>query len=227
MLTTLEQKIDPSNAVLITVDVQNDFCNPSSFPAKYGGRDVSMYQKMIDGLLILVDSARAVGLPIIHVRYEETPWSFSDVQKENRMRSKRRRASKLPHRDYDICAPGSEGAEFYRIKPDPKDIIVTKYRFSAFFQTNLHLILSSLRRKSLIFCGGGTNICVESSVRDAFQMDYYCVVVSDCTPTGQGEEAHKASLSNIEHYFGEVASLEQVLKIWNVKQASQITATST
>ena len=54
MPTNLDQKLSPDNAALITIDVQNDFCNPESPPAKLYGRDVSMHLRMIDGLLELV-----------------------------------------------------------------------------------------------------------------------------------------------------------------------------
>lgn len=214
MLTTLEEKLDRAHAAIITIDVQNDFCNPDSDPAKFKGRDVSMHMKMIDGLLELVDEGRSAGIPIIHVRYEDTPWSLSDAAREQRWRQKGRREAGVLNSDYALCVPGTPGAEFFRLKPRPEDIIVTKHRYSAFVGTNLDLILRSLGRKSLIFCGGSTNICLESTLRDAFMLDYYCVVVSDCSPTPWGEEAYRVSLNIIALAFGEVITLKQARDIW-------------
>jgi ureidoacrylate peracid hydrolase len=214
MLTTLSEKLDPRHAALITIDVQNDFCNPEAFPAASQGRDVSMHMKMIDGIVELVDRAHAAGVPVVHVRSEETPWSLSDPQKELRLRQKARRASGKKNFDYVLCAPGSFGAEFFRIKVEPADLVVTKYRYSAFIGTSLDVLLRGTRRTSLIFCGGGTNMCLESSVRDAFMLDYYCVVVADCSPTPWGEEAYRASLENIDLAFGEVVNLREVTKVW-------------
>jgi len=220
MLLTLEEKVDPANAALLTIDVQNDFCNPEANPAGFSGRDVSMHMKMIDGIVELVEAARGAGLPIIHVRYEETPWSMSEVAREQRRRQKARRAAGHLNFDYDLCVPGTFGAEFFRIKPQPQDIIVTKYRYSAFIGTNLDLVLRSLGRRSLVFCGGGTNICLESSVRDAYMLDYYCVVVGDCSPTPWGLDAYKASLANIDLAFGQVITLEQALSVWENQKPS-------
>lgn len=218
MLATLEEKLDPANAALLTIDVQNDFCNPGATPARSAGRDVSMHLKMIEGILQLVDEGRNAGVPIIHVRYEDTPWSVSEAAREQRARQKGRRDAGLLNSDYALCVPGTFGAEFFRLKPQPEDIIVTKHRYSAFIGTNLDLTLRSLGRKSLIFCGGGTNICLESSVRHAFMLDYYCVVVSDCSPTPWGEEAYRASLANIDLAFGEVITLKQALSLWEKKR---------
>lgn len=221
MLTTLAQKFDPRYAALITIDVQNDFCNPEAFPAASQGRDVSMHMQMIDGIVELVDRARLAGVPVIHVRAEEAPWSMSDVQKEHRLRQKARRAAGKMSFDYPLCAPGSFGAEFFRIKVEPTDVVVTKYRYSAFIGTPLDTILRSTGRSSLIFCGGGTNVCLESSVRDAFMLDYYCVVVADCSPTPWGADAYRASLENIGLLFGEVVNLQDVATVWKRSSAKE------
>lgn len=119
--------------------------------------------------------------------------------------------------DYALCVRGTFGAEVFHLKPRPQDIIVTKQRYRSFIGTNLDLILRALSQKSLIFCGGATNICLESSVRHAFMLDYYCVVVSDCSPTPWSDEAYKATLANVELAFGEVITLKQALLVWEKK----------
>ena len=140
---------------------------------------------------------------------------MSDASNELRLRQKVRRQAGLRNIDYPLCQPGTFGAEFYRLTPEPTDIIVTKNRYSAFINTNLDLILRSLGRKSLVFCGGGTNMCLESSVRHAFMLDYYCVVVADCSPTPWGEEAYRATLENIELGFGQVIDLAEAFDVWD------------
>ena len=143
MLTTLADKLDKRHAVLLTVDVQNDFCNPEAFPAKQGGRDVSMHVAMIDGILELVDRARCAGVPIIHLQNIEAPWTTSEVMKEQYLRNKARRTKGKLNFDYPICAPGSFGADFYRIKVESQDLVVVKHRYSAFIDTELDLVLRS------------------------------------------------------------------------------------
>lgn len=214
MLTTLAEKISPQHAALLTIDMQNDFWNPEAAPAKLHGRDVSMASAMIDRLLELVASARAAGLPIIHVRHEEPAWAMSDASNELRSKHKARRAAALPNLDYRLCEPGTFGVEFYRLKPEPDDIVVTKHRYSAFIGTNLSLVLRSLNRKSLVLCGGSTNICLDSTARDGFMLDYYTVVVGDCSATAWGEIAHRTALRNIELGFGQVVDLADVREVW-------------
>jgi ureidoacrylate peracid hydrolase len=214
MLTTLTDKLDPRHAALITIDVQNDFCNPEAFPAKSQGRDVSMHMQMIDGIVELVERARLAGVPVIHMQNIEAPWTMSEPMKELRLKQKARRAAGKLNNDYPLCAPGSFGAEFFRITVEPQDIVIVKHRYSAFIGTQLDVVLRSTGRRSLIFCGGGTNLCLESSVRDAFMLDYYCVVVADCSPTPWGLEAYRASLENIEVAFGQVVNLRDVAAVW-------------
>lgn len=214
MLTTLKQKVAHENAALITIDVQRDFWDPEAAPAKYHGRDVSGAKAIMQNLLDLVDAARREGLPIIHVRNEEPEWAMSDASKELRWRHKMRRQANLPNLDYALCQPGTPGAEFYLLEPAPHEIIITKHRYSGFIGTDLNLALRSLNRKSLIFCGGSTNICLESTVRDGFMLDYYCIVVDDCSASAWGEKAHKNALENIELGFGQVVSLQDVCTTW-------------
>lgn len=216
MLTTLAEKLSPEHAALLTIDVQNDFWNPEATPAKLHGRDVSGAVEMMDRLLQLVARARAAGLPIIHIRHEEPAWAMSDASKELRLRHKSRRQAGLRNMDYELCQPGSPGADFYRLRPEREDIAVTKHRYSAFIGTNLDLVLRSLNRKALIFCGGSTNLCLESTVRDGFMHDYYCVVVGDCSATPWGKEAHLASLQTIELGFGQVVTLADAFKAWDL-----------
>jgi ureidoacrylate peracid hydrolase len=214
MLSTLADKLDPRHAALITIDVQNDFCNPEAPPARSQGRDVSMHMQMIDGIVELVERARLADVPVIHMQNIEAPWTMSEAMKEQRLRQKARRATGKMNFDYPLCAPGSFGADFFRITVEPQDVVIIKHRYSAFIGTQLDVVLRSTGRRSLVFCGGGTNLCLESSVRHAFMLDYYCVVVGDCSPTPWGPDAYRASLENIELAFGQVVNLQDVAAVW-------------
>lgn len=215
ILKMLEEKLAPGNAELFTIDVQNDFCNSEAPPAKMYGRDVSMHVQMIDGILRLVDEARRSGLPIIHILNEEPAWSVSKALQEQRQRRRAKRSIGFVDNEYSICHPGTFGADFFRLKPEPQDLIVRKHRYDVFIGIDLDIILRSLNRKSIVFCGGATNICLKSTVRHSFILDYYCVVVGDCSPTPWGEKAYQALLENIELGFGQVVSLNQTIEAWS------------
>jgi len=201
MLTTLKEMVDPKHAALLVVDVQNDFCHPEGVLAKQG-RDITLIREMVPRLLSFIDQAKLFNLPIIFIKVSHSRWEDSPV-----WLSQKRPFEKL------VCSEGSWGAEFYKVVPQEADRIVTKYRFNAFIGTDLDLILRSRGIKTLIMTGVATNVCVESTARDGYQRDYYIVFLDDCTATYSLEE-HKATLFNIDRYFGTVATSDQVVKAW-------------
>jgi ureidoacrylate peracid hydrolase len=205
MLTTLDEKVHPDNAALVIVDVQNDYCHPDGATAR-NGQSTAMAQAMVPALQRLLAEARRVGVPVIFVRMAQTQATFSEVQREQRQR----RGSRVP-----VCTEGTWGAEFYEVAPAPGDLVVTKHRYSAFIGTDLDLILRSKGIKALIFAGVATNVCVESSARDAFMLDYYVVFMKDCSGCSAGPDAHAATLANIERSYGVVTSSEEVFACWN------------
>ena len=203
VLTTLEEKVDPSRACLLVIDVQNEFCARSGAFHRTG-HAVDLVEAMVPNLLELIDRARAAGCPVIFVRaiYDEhhlaPNWRDPDI---------------LCDLSVPRCRSGSWGAEFYRVEPRPDEIVVTKHRYSAFIETELDVVLRSLGVETLILTGVATNVCVESTARDGFMKDYYIVVVDDCTGTSS-ETAQQATMENIRNYFGRVASSAELVKAW-------------
>ena len=96
------------------------------------------------------------------------------------------------------------------LTPEPGDHIVSKHRYSGFFQTELDGVLRGLGATHLLVTGCTTSVCVESTVRDAMFRDYSCIVLEDCTaePIGAGlsRTNHEASLLVVETLFGWVSS---------------------
>ena len=99
-----------------------------------------------------------------------------------------------------------------RAARDPRDPIIEKCRYSAFFCTELELLLrTQLDVKNIFFAGVTTNVCVESSLRDAFQLGFNAFLLSDCTATFT-PEYQRLSEALIAFVFGEVLTLEQLKK---------------
>jgi ureidoacrylate peracid hydrolase len=143
-------------------------------------------------------------------------WYLSDAWLEQ---AERRRGGS--YTEHEVCAPGSWNFEFYgEVQPLATEPIVTKHRFSAFYNTDLDTILRSNGIRTIVATGVATNVCVETSVRDAFVRDYHVVILEDATATYSPEEA-AASLATIDRYFGEVAASEQVIKIWEQSQGAR------
>jgi ureidoacrylate peracid hydrolase len=205
----LEQLIDPGQAALIVVDMQNVFCDSKGAFAAHGGNP-SMIQEMAPRLRQLLQAARQVKLPIVHVRTHHSDWTDSSSWLG-------RHAT-----NYRMCFPGSWGADFYPgfepnvngdWAPGSHEYVVTKHRYSGFVGTDLDLVLRSRGVRAVIMTGEATNVCVETTARDAFMRDYYVAFVSDCTATGV-KEAHDATLYTIGKHFGTVATSEEILATW-------------
>jgi ureidoacrylate peracid hydrolase len=209
----LAQLVDPRHAALIVVDMQNDFCDSDGALAR-SGADPRLIQAMAPCLLRLVEVARGIGLPIIHVRTEHSPWTDSAAWLGRHHGSPR-----------TVCYPGTWGADYYpgfepRIdggrKPGSHEFVVTKHRYSGFVGTELDLVLRSHQIRSVIMTGEATNVCVESTARDAFMRDYLVAFVSDCTAS-TSQAAHDATLFTMGRHFATVAASDEILASWSAR----------
>ncbi|TDF92515.1 cysteine hydrolase family protein [Paenibacillus piri] len=201
----MNQHLDPRESALIIVDVQNDFCHEEGACASMG-RDVSGAQAIVPAIEALIGEARRQDIPVVFIQMTQSEHTVSEAW------AKRPRPS--GHTDpLAICRKGSWGAEFYKLVPQPGDIIVEKHRYSAFIGTELDMILGNLNRKSLIITGVATNVCVESTARDGFMLDYHVTVVKDGS-AGYSQELHESTFQNIEACFGLALHSSEVLEYW-------------
>jgi ureidoacrylate peracid hydrolase len=211
MLTTLKQKVDPRNAALIVVDVQNDFAaNGGAFDLE--GLNITLFQEMIPRLVKFIDEAREAKIPVIYIQnsYNSVQnWYLSDAFLEQAARKRKGSYTQRP-----VAVKGTWGWEFYDgIKPLPNEMVVAKHRFSAFVDTDLDLILRSKNIKALVMTGIATNVCVETTARMGFMKDYHIVVVGDCCAS-YSRHLHETALENIETIFGQVVTAQDVVKCW-------------
>jgi ureidoacrylate peracid hydrolase len=208
MLTTLREKVDPARAALLVVDMQNDFVHEEGALAMNGG-NVAPTQAIVPALNALIAEARVSGTPVIFIRAAHSEWTTSEVGREKRL-----------GRRFAVCVEGTWGCDFYGVAPLAGDCIVTKHRYSAFINTNLDLILRAQGIETLIMTGTATNVCVESTARDGFMLDYYVVFLADCTGTGD-PYLHEATLKNIGRAFGTVCSSRDVIQEWSKSRVPQ------
>jgi ureidoacrylate peracid hydrolase len=204
-LRTLSEQVDPKVAALLVIDMQNDFCHPQGISGKRG-RQLTMSIEMAPRLEAFIKQCRHADMPVIFVKTIHYPWTDSP--------SWVRRLDK--DSGDSVCRPGTWGAEFYAgIQPEEGEIVITKHRYSAFLGTNLDLILRSSGIRSLLISGVGTNVCVESTLRDGYMRDYYIVLLEDCVGA-TNQELHQATLRNVTLHFGTVSNSNEVLKLWKV-----------
>ena len=210
MLRTLSEKVQPEHAAVLIVDVQNDFCAEGGALHREG-RDVSLAQAMVPRLARFLDAARAARVPLVWIRNvynTDANWYLSEVWLEQAMR--RRKGNYVEH---PVCQPNAWNGDFYGVRPRPDEVIVTKHRYGAFESTDLDLTLRSRGIRTVIMTGIATNVCVETTARQAFLRDYYVVFTEDCTATYDLAD-HEATLRNIDSFFGQVVAAEKIVACW-------------
>ena len=193
-----------SESVLIVVDVQNDFVHDGGVFGK-AGLELSAMQASVDRLLLLIDAARAAHVPVIFIKTHHDSWNNSPAFDD---RSVKQTAGA------EICATGTWGADYYRVQPTVLDYEVIKHRYSAFVGTTLEVVLRSLGRSTVLVTGVTTNVCVESTVRDACMRDYRAVLVADCAGAPTKDE-HESAVHNVRTYFGSVTDSTSLVAGWS------------
>lgn len=196
--------ISPSHSAILVIDNQNDSCHPDGIYAK-SGRDISLRQRAAHNTAQFIIEARKYKVPIIFIKVNHNQWTNSPAW-----------LSKQRSGGPQACKEGTWGEQFYAVQPLPGEAIVTKHRYSAFIATDLDMILRSQRIKTLIATGGGTQACVEATVRDGFMLEYMIVVVSDCCGTPSIEE-HEPALKRMANLFGTVVESGELLRAWSAR----------
>jgi nicotinamidase-related amidase len=105
-------------------------------------------------------------------------WYLSEVWLEQAMRRRRGAYLSIP-----VCEPNAWNGDFFQIVPRADEVVVTKHRYGAFESGDLDLVLRSRGIRTVVMTGVATNVCVETTARQAFLRDYYVVLTSDCTAT--------------------------------------------
>jgi ureidoacrylate peracid hydrolase len=114
-----------------------------------------------------------------------------------------------------VCVANSWGADFFEdVRPLATEAIVSKHRFSAFHNTDLETILRANGIRTVVLGGCATNVCVETSAREAFLRDYYVIIAEDGT-AAYSLERHEATLTIMDLYFGEVVPIADVVSHWD------------
>ena len=194
---TLKWEFERDRAVLMVIDMQNDFVLEGAV------MEVKEAKYQLPKIQTLIKNCRGLGVPIIYT-IQETDAVFCPLE-----------ILSFPHLKDTGIRRGTPGQQIVsELAPEPDDIIIHKRRFSAFYQTDLEIILRNIRGSSapadtIIICGTVSNICCESTARDAFFRDYKVVFGADiCSANTQ--EAHNATLANME-IFGRTMNCMDII----------------
>ena len=201
----------PQQSALIVVDMQNAYASQGGY-LDLAGFDVSATRPVIDNINTAVAAARAAGMLII---WFQNGWDDQYVEaggpgspnyhKSNALKTMRQR----PELQGKLLAKGGWDYQLVdELTPQEGDIVLPKPRYSGFFNTPLDSILRSRGIRHLVFTGIATNVCVESTLRDGFFLEYFGIVLEDATHQAGPAFAQQAALLNIETFFGWVSDVE-------------------
>ena len=195
------RKIVPA---LIVVDMQNGFVSKGGSYDKLG-MNTSNYRKIIPKLKDLIEFCRSKEIPIFYTEAVKEASGIDLLTKiHNFLPKSRQERLKFP-----ICIRGTwDGVTLDKLKPKKNDHVVIKRRDSAFQDTELRVWLQSEGINLLVFTGIDTSICVETSLREGFNIGYDVALISDATASGI-KEHYKTTLERVRDYYGLVMSTER------------------
>ncbi len=204
---------DPARAAVVVVDLQNGYASPGGYRDLIG-RDIGPAALVIENTNRILDPARKAGMTVVFLQNGWDPelreaggvdspnWHKSNPLKL--MRSRPELRGKILTRgswDYDLVDA---------IRPRPDDLIIAKPRYSGFTGTDLDALLRDRDIRWLVFTGIATNVCVESTLRDAYFREYFCLLVEDATQQSGPTFVQQATVHNVETFFGWVTTTDNV-----------------
>lgn len=201
----------PEQTALIVVDMQNAYASSGGY-LDLAGFDVSATRPVIERIRVAVEAARAAGIQIVWFqngwddRYVEAGGPGSpNWHKSNALKTMRQQ----PELEGSLLAKGTWDYQLVdQLTPHPDDIVLPKPRYSGFFNTALDSMLRSRGIRHLVFTGIATNVCVESTLRDGFFLEYFGIVLADATYQAGPPFVQQAALFNIETFFGWVSDVD-------------------
>ena len=170
---------DPVSTALLLIDMQRDFLEPGGF-GEMLGNDVSLLRGAIEPCRRVLEAARAAGLMVVHTR-EGHRRDLTDAPASKLARGRLETGIGDPGPMGRVLVRGEPGhdiiPELYPIDGEP---VIDKPGKGAFYETDLHLVLRNRAIRTLIVCGVTTEVCVHTTVREANDRGYDCLVLADC-----------------------------------------------
>jgi nicotinamidase-related amidase len=207
ILGTLEERIAPQHTAIVLIDMQKDLVY-DGYLCDQAGRDLTATRSVIPTMRRLLKAARSCGALVCHVGFSTYPDHGSD---SGPWLAQRRRST---YSSDKLCISGTDGAEFIdELSPADGEIVVYKHRYSAFKGTDLDMVLRSRGIRTVITTGVSTNVCVESTLRDAFETGYYVCIPSDATASWD-MSLHESTLQTVNHRFGLVIDTAEIEAVW-------------
>lgn len=209
-MPVLETKPDPleiafDRSAIVVVDMQNAFASKGGM-LDLAGVYLADAPRIVRTVRTLLDAARRAGVLIVFVRMAYKP-DLTDAGGARSPNCYKELALRLLAKRPDLkgkilTEEGWDGAVVDDLAPRPEELVITKTRYSGFAGTTLDAQLRVRSIQYLFFTGLTTNVCVESTLRDAFFLDYWPILVPDATLPAGDEKILAATVFNVESFFG-------------------------
>lgn len=209
-------KLDTDRTALIVVDMQNSFCKKGGMMDFFGKLNEAMMNRVIAIDKKVIESCRRLDTKVIYLRMTYPPDLLDaggpespNYWKEGGLAAMR----KNPELKGKFLTEGTWDWEIVdELIPQPEDIIINKSRYSGFVNTELDAVLKKHDIKYTLFSGVFTNICVESTIRDAFFHEYFPILVQDACGNLGPDYIQAATIWNVSSAFGWVITADDLIK---------------
>src|SRR5262245_60993863 len=212
--------VDLERAALVIIDMQRDFLEPGGFGEALGN-DVSRLQAAVEPCRQVLDAARGVGMLVIHTREGHRP-DLSDAPPHKVERGDPALRIGAPGPMGRILVRGEPGHDIIPdLYPAAGEPVIDKPGKGAFYQTDLELMLKNRGIDTLLVCGVTTEVCVNTTVREANDRGFRCLVLSDCCAS-YFPEFHDMGLKMIKAQggiFGSVSASAPVIAALSIEQS--------
>ena len=203
---TMAEATAAARTLLLVIDIQVDFAAPHGAMGRLG-LDLSVTAATIERIGRLIAAARAAGVPVGFARVVTRPETDSRALLLFLERTGRGAASGA------ICRAGTEGADYWMLRPQPGDLEVTKPLYSCFVGSDFAEMLAERSIDTLVLTGMTTECCVDSTARDAFHRNLNVFVVADACTAYDADE-HLAALQALGNNCAVLVDSETVLAGW-------------
>ncbi|HEV1993819.1 MAG TPA: isochorismatase family protein [Candidatus Acidoferrum sp.] len=198
-------EVEFARAAVVVVDMQNAFASAGGL-LDVAGLDISAASQVVQAIGRVLDAARAAGIPVVYLQMGYKP-DLSNSGGPNSPNWHKELALNVMNRRPEfrgkLLTEGTwDFAVVDELKPRPEDLVVIKTRYNGFAGTTLDSQLRTRGIRYLFFAGIATNVCVESTLRDAYFLDYWPILITDGAMPAGPPAAHEATLYNVENFFG-------------------------
>ncbi len=198
-------EVDFARSAIVVVDMQNAFASKGG-TLDLAGADLSDAPRVVKTVRAVLDAARPAGLLIVHLQVGYKP----DLSNAGGPRSPNYYKETAMHlmctrpelKGKLLTEGGWDFAVVDELAPQADDIVITKTRYSGFAGTTLDSQLRVRGIQYLFFAGIAANVCVESTLRDAYFLDYWPILLADATMAAGGRSLYDATIFNVESFFG-------------------------